>query len=142
MTPDVEKTIQLKASPERVWRAITEADELSAWFPDTIKWDGLIGSEGWFGWENHGRYAVRIEAFEPPSRISWRWARTPDKPLAECDTTLVEWTLTPRDDGGTMLYLRESGFKTEELRQGNDTGWDEELAEMLIHLGEPETAIA
>lgn len=141
MTPDIEKTMQLAAAPERVWRAITEADEITAWFPQTIKWDRQIGSEGWFGWDNHGRYAVRIERFEPPSFMSWRWARKPDKPLAETDTTLVEWTLTPRADGGTTLHLKESGFKTEEARQGNDSGWDSELGEMLNYLGEPETSI-
>jgi uncharacterized protein YndB with AHSA1/START domain len=141
MTPDIEKTIQLKASPERVWRAITEADEITAWFPETIQWDQQIGSEGWFGWQNHGRYAVSIEKFEPPRFMAWRWARQPDKPLSETDTTLVEWTLTARADGGTTLYLKETGFKTEELRQGNDSGWDAELGEMLEYLGEPETVI-
>ncbi len=142
MIPDIEKTIQLAASPERVWRAITEAEELTAWFPQTIKWDQQIGSEGWFEWEKHGRYAVRIERLEPPSFMSWRWARKPGKPLAETDTTLVEWTLTPRAGGGTTLYLRESGFKSEQGRQGNDAGWDAELGEMLEFLGEPETVIA
>ena len=106
MIPDIEKTIQLAASPERVWRAITEAEEITAWFPQTIKWDQQIGSEGWFGWDQHGRYAVRIERLEPPSFMSWRWARKPDKPLAETDTTLVEWTLTPRADGASSSVIR------------------------------------
>ncbi len=142
MIPGIEKTMQLAATPERVWRAITEADEITAWFPETIQWDQQIGSEGWFGWKNHGRYSVRIERFEPPSFLSWRWARQPDKALADSDTTLVEWTLTARADGGTTLYLKESGFKSEKLRQDNDAGWDAELGEMLEYLGEPETAIA
>ena len=136
MTPAIEKTIQLEASPERVWRAISEADEITAWFPKTIQWDQQIGNEGWFGWPDHGRYAVAIERFEPPRFLAWRWARQPDKPLAETDTTLVEWTLTPREGGGTTLYLKETGFKTEELRQDNDSGWDAELGEMLEFLGE------
>ncbi len=137
MTLQVEKTITLSADPERVWRAITEADEISAWFPESIAWDARVGGSGWFGWERHGRYAVTIEAFEPPRFIAWRWAREPGKPLAETDTTLVEWRLTPRDDGGTTLHLRESGFKAEEYRRDNDGGWDEELGELVEFLGEP-----
>jgi uncharacterized protein YndB with AHSA1/START domain len=136
VTLEIEKTIQLTSSPQRVWRAITEADEITAWFPETIQWDQQIGSEGWFGWANHGQYAMRIEQFEPPTFMAWRWARQPDKPLAETDTTLVEWTLTPREDGGTTLHLKETGFKSEEARSDNDGGWDAELGEMIVHLGE------
>lgn len=137
MTLELEKTMQLSSSRERVWRAITEADEISAWFPESIQWEAQIGVSGWFGWENHGRYAVRIEALDPPRFIAWRWAREADKSLEETDTTLVEWTLTSRQDGGTTLHLRESGFKTEEYLNGNDGGWNAELAELLELLGEP-----
>ncbi|MDX1643246.1 MAG: SRPBCC domain-containing protein [Thermoanaerobaculia bacterium] len=142
MTLEVEKTIHLDASPERVWRAITEADELTAWFPESIEWEARQGGEGWLGWQSHGRFAARIEAFEPPRFLAWRWAREPDTSLDETDTTLVEWTLTPRDGGGTTLHLRESGFVAESYRDENDAGWDHELGELVEHLGEPEAAIA
>jgi uncharacterized protein YndB with AHSA1/START domain len=137
MILELEKTIQLTASPERVWRAITEADEIAAWFPETIEWDARVGGEGWFGWDRHGRYAVRIEAFEPPRFMAWRWAREAGRSLAETDTTLVEWTLARRADGGTTLHLRESGFKTESYLASNDGGWNAELAELVTLLGEP-----
>lgn len=142
MTPHVEKTMQLSAAPARVWRAITEADEIAAWFPETILWEARTGGEGWFGWEEHGRYAVRIEAFDPPKFMAWRWARNPDAPLDETYSTLVEWTLTPREDGGTTLHLRESGFENEQSRSENDDGWDSELGELLELLGEPASALS
>ena len=47
---------------------------------------------------------------------------------------LVEWTLTPRADGGTTLFLRESGFRRPEQRAENDEGWTSELAELLAYL--------
>lgn len=141
MILEIDKTIHLEASPERVWRAITEADEIAHWFPESIEWEARIDGQGWFGWESHGRFAVRIETFEPPHYMAWRWAREADKALAETDTTLVEWTLKPREDGGTTLHLKESGFKSEEYREGNDTGWNHELGELLEHLGEPGTPI-
>lgn len=141
MILEIEKTIHLEASRERVWRAITEGDEIAAWFPESIRWESQLGGQGWFGWERHGRFAVRIERFEPPGFMAWRWAREADKALEETDTTLVEWTLTAREDGGTTLHLKESGFRTEEYRQGNDSGWNHELGELIVHLGEPEAAI-
>ena len=141
MILELEKTISLSASPERVWRAITDAQEISAWFSETIAWEARVGSAGWFGWEEHGQYAVSIEAFEPPRYIAWRWAREADKKLSETDTTLVEWTLTHRDEGGTTLHVKEGGFRTEEYRSGNSGGWDAELGELLTFLGEPNVEI-
>jgi hypothetical protein len=38
-------------------------------------------------------------------------------------TTLVEWSLEERADGGTTLRLRESGFTRPEDRAGNEEGW-------------------
>ncbi|MCV0403196.1 MAG: SRPBCC domain-containing protein [Chloroflexi bacterium] len=31
--PAIERTLELDASPERVWRAISDPDELARWFP-------------------------------------------------------------------------------------------------------------
>ncbi len=39
--------------------------------------------------------------------------------------------LTPNQSGGTTLVLLESGFETEGRRQQNDSGWDEELGELV-----------
>ena len=142
MIPQVEKTMQLSASPERVWRAITEADEISAWFPETILWEARTGGEGWFGWQKHGHYAMRIEAFDPPTYMAWRWARKPNVPLDGTHSTLVEWTLTPHEGGGTTLHRKETGFATEQSRSENDGGWDAELGELLELLGEPASALS
>ena len=49
----------------------------------------------------------------------------------DAQTTRVEWELTEREDGGTTLYLRESGFLTDSSRQENDGGWDQELGELV-----------
>ena len=38
--------------------------------------------------------------------------------------------LTPLENGGTLLELRESGFKTEEHVKDNTGGWDSELEDL------------
>ncbi len=62
------------------------------------------------------------------------WARETDTPLDEATTTTVEWNLEPREDGGTTLHLRETGFVRPEDRQDNDDGWDKELGELVAYL--------
>jgi len=132
----IERTLELRAAPERVWRALTEAEEIARWFGDTAELEARAGAEGWFGWQKHGRAAVRIERYEPPRRLAWRWARETDTSLDESPSTLVEWELMPRDQGGTTLKLRESGFERPEDRQDNVGGWKHELGELLAYLGE------
>jgi uncharacterized protein YndB with AHSA1/START domain len=133
----VEKSLELRAAPERVWDALTDPAELSRWFPDRTDLEPRAGATGWFDWTEHGRYAVRVEEIDPPKRLVWTWARMPGIAIDEAQRTTVEWTLDPRPDGGTTLRVRESGFVSAEQRAGNDEGWDKELAELLALLGEP-----
>jgi uncharacterized protein YndB with AHSA1/START domain len=135
MTEAIERTLELDASPTEVWRALTDPTELAGWFGDTAELSSTVGSEGWFGWKGHGKFAVRVEEFEPIKKFAWRWSHEAGAPLDEAPSTLVEWTLTPREDGGTTLRLRESGFLTDEHRQENVGGWKKELGDLEEFLG-------
>ena len=70
MTDTIERTLELDAAVEDVWRALTDPTELSGWFGDTTELNPRVGADGWFGWQQHGRFAVRVEVFEPPRRFS------------------------------------------------------------------------
>ena len=134
--PAIERTLQFEASPDRVWSVLTEPAELAGWFPDgVVELEAAADSAGWLVWDEHGRYAIRIEVFEPPQRLVWQWARTCDTALKGGPTTTVEWTLEASEGGGTTLHLRESGFLTPEDREQNVGGWTHELAELEELLG-------
>lgn len=138
MTASIERTLEFKAPIERLWKALTDAKELSAWFPNAgASFEATPGFEGWFAWnleECTGRYAVQVVEVEPMRRISWRWAREPDVPIAEAYTTLVEWTLESLPGGGTRLYMVESGFDRDKDRAENVEGWKHELGELVEYL--------
>jgi uncharacterized protein YndB with AHSA1/START domain len=127
----VEKTLELRASVAEVWRAISDPAELSRWFGHRADLELQPGAEGAFIWDEHGRYACRVEEVEAPYHLVWSWVHVPDVPFSSAPATRVEWTLTKRDDGGTTLHVRESGFLTDEHHGQNDQGWDEELAELV-----------
>jgi len=150
--PDITKTLEFDASPERVWDALTDPVQLGSWFPNTVEIESMSpGNRGWFIWEDHGRYRFEVEEIAPRERFVWRWANDPEKELEDTLTTRVEWrlevrpegeledTLTTRvewrlevrPEGGTRLKVRESGFETEEYRAGNVKGWDHELGELV-----------
>lgn len=133
--PAIERTLELSAPLERVWTAISDPNELARWFPDRAEWDLRPGGEGAFSWEGEGTFPIRIEAVNPPDYLAWRWGREVDEdPSVAESATLVEWWLTARDDGGTTLRMRESGFRFDTHRTGNEEGWTDELGELVALL--------
>jgi uncharacterized protein YndB with AHSA1/START domain len=132
-TAAIERELDLAASPDRVWRALTDSDELAAWFPQRASIPAKVGEIGWMEWDGHPRFAVRVEHFEPERRLAWRWASSAD-PDFDASATLVEWTLEPTEGGGTILRLRETGFESPYARRGNVEGWLDELGELLALL--------
>jgi len=130
----IEQTIELSAPPERVWRALTEPEELALWFPDQAEVDLRPGGNGSWAWDKHGKFAVKFEIVDPPLHLAWRWAHDPKVPVDVGVTTRVEFTLSRRHDGGTTLRLEETGFTTEEHHTQNVSGWDHELGELVGYL--------
>jgi uncharacterized protein YndB with AHSA1/START domain len=139
--PDaIERELVLPVSPERVWAALTQPEQLSRWFGTqaaidlrpggavTFTWDGSSGPVG----ENSGV----VEVVEPPRRFAFRWQSFG----ADVPPTRVEFTLQPHGDG-TLLRLVESGFASlpprlrTEGHQQNTEGWQRELAELVGYLG-------
>ena len=108
----IDRQLDFRASPERLWRALTEDGELASWFGQRAQLDLRPGGDGWLEFEGYGRVPVRIDVFEPVTRLSWRWGDA-GKSVDE-GSTLVEFRLEPLAGGGTRLHLRESGFERED----------------------------
>lgn len=127
----IERTLELSAPPARVWQAISDPGELQRWFPNRAEWELRPGGTGSFFWEGYGAYPIQVVSVEEPRYLAWRWGNQADVGLEASEaTTLVEWWLDERPDGGTTLRMRESGFVHQKHRDGNATGWEEELGEL------------
>lgn len=123
----------LPAPPEQVFRALTEADALAAWFwqPDsetTVTADARPGgrfriaatSGPFAGTAVEGSYTM----VEPPHRLAftWRW----DGDDAQTLVT-IELAATP---AGTALTLVHDGFAEEFVRDNHAIGWSDCLARL------------
>jgi uncharacterized protein YndB with AHSA1/START domain len=132
---EITKQIDLAASVERVWSAITEPAQLAQWFPEAIEAGPLApGSRGWLIWQAHGRFAFAVEAMDPPHRLVWRWSHESGREVEAGPTTRAEFRLEARPGGGTRLTVHETGFLTAKHHQENTGGWDHELGELASYL--------
>lgn len=148
MSDRIEKTIELKAPPLRVWRALTDHREFGAWFRVALEGPFVVGetSRGHIiypGYE-HIVWEAKVMAMEPQTYFAFTWHPYAVDPKADYSAetpTLVEFRLEPTAGGGTRLTLTESGFdrippqrRTEAFRM-NEGGWEEQMENIRAHLG-------
>jgi uncharacterized protein YndB with AHSA1/START domain len=68
-------TRRLPHPPQKVWRALTEAEHLDAWFPTTIEGERAPGAHLRFAHRDHivDAFEGEMLAFEPPSLMELTW---------------------------------------------------------------------
>ncbi|HZD80079.1 MAG TPA: SRPBCC family protein [Actinomycetota bacterium] len=66
---------RLAHPPEKVWRALTEAEHLAAWFPSTIEGDWEVGAplRFVFPFEEAPVLEGTVLAYEPPRLLELTW---------------------------------------------------------------------
>lgn len=149
-TDRIEKEVLLDAPLERVWRAISEAEQFGSWFG--MRFEGpfvpgasltghivptTVDSEVAESQKPHEglRFEITVDKIEPMRLFSYRWhpgAIEPDVDYSSEPTTLVVFELEERVDG-TLLTITESGFDNIPLARraqafdGNERGWEAQL---------------
>jgi uncharacterized protein YndB with AHSA1/START domain len=146
----VEREILIKASPEIVWRVITEPEQISRWFSDEAEVEGRAGADGTLTWTPGGRSGdrefdmvvpIRVVDADPFRRFSFRWNHPLGAGPDENNSALVEFSLIEEGDG-TRLRVVESGIDAvthdEEGKarylEDHAQGWERHLGEMLDYL--------
>jgi len=138
----VRRTIQINATLEKVWAAITEPALISQWFGRAEFAGSGPGAVGTLSWDDHGSFPVRIEAVDAPRSITYRWSNddalgTPPETLDEATSTVFTFTLKAMDVG-TQLTVVETGFEntSDPIANLNDHrgGWNSELDELVALL--------
>ncbi|HEY4899095.1 MAG TPA: SRPBCC domain-containing protein [Candidatus Nanopelagicaceae bacterium] len=142
----ITRSITVKASKERVYKAITDPKEIVLWFPDSVEGGTLeVGQEPIFSFESasHKR-RVHIEASNPYDYFAYRWVPGPSgagaSDVLSIPNTLVEFSIE-EIAGGTKVTVKESGFaslpieEAESSFKDNSSGWGHmfDRLEKLLH---------
>ena len=138
--------LEIEASPEDVWKALTDAGELARWFPLSASvTPGAGGSMRW-AWDEAWPWTFRIDAWEPGRRLrllhqGYQPFDAEGRPLAGASPAAapvaVEFTLEG-DAGRTHLRLVHSGFgrgeEWDDEFEGISHGWPFELRSLRHYL--------
>jgi uncharacterized protein YndB with AHSA1/START domain len=142
----IEKTVEIKAPVERVWRALTDHREFGQWFRVDIEAPFEPGKPArgkitYPGFE-HVVWNVMIKEMKEPDLFSFTWHPYAIDPKIDYDKekpTLVEFRLRPTANG-THLTVTESGFdkipanRMPEAFRMNDGGWAEQVKNIKAHV--------
>ncbi len=147
-TDRIEKQIELKAPPSRVWRALTDHQEFGAWFGVNLE-SPFVPGQSTQGNITHPGYEhlvmeVVVQKMEAEQRFSFHWhpyAVDPSVDYSSETPTLVEFTLEPTGDG-TLLRVTESGFdalpqaRRDEAFRMNEGGWSAQITNIENYVRE------
>jgi uncharacterized protein YndB with AHSA1/START domain len=117
-TRDIELSVELDASPEDVFRAVTDGTEIAKWLaPEARVTAPEGGKKGsiWISWGEGMSAEHEIEIFDAPTRL-----RHPSGQNGETKAPLyADWSIEAREGGKTTLRLVHSGFTA-------SADWDDE----------------
>jgi len=137
--PDrIERTVEIRQPPAKVWAALTTAEGLSAWFGQEATIDLRPGGSASMKFGSGHTAEMRVERVEEPTVFGYTW-HIYGLPDGDPRRTYVEFTLEP-SGAGTRLTVVESGFAQlpedayRNAFDGNTQGWASELGELVDYL--------
>lgn len=138
----VERTLQIAATPVRVWEVLTTPRHFAAWYAfDGADFEAREGSPMELRWAEHGTFRGRVVEVDEPRRFGYRIAMEPGTEPGAENSTLVTFEVKPSGDG-TLLTVTQVGFDTLAERFGDAAeqaateheGWGGGLTALVDHL--------
>lgn len=99
----VERTVELDASPDDVWRALTDPDELAAWFGPEAELDAQPGGRGRFVDDDGLVRRAVVDQVRPGEELVLRWWPEGDDATG---ASVVTFVVAPTN-GGSRLIVTE-----------------------------------
>lgn len=103
----ITRIVTARATPERVWSAISKPEEYAKWLGDIATFPSGFepGGKGRFAWTGEIVLAVDVLEVVPMRRVVFSWAEG----FMSNAATTVTISIRP-DEHGTQIHLEESGF--------------------------------
>lgn len=102
----IRRQVVMPVSPERLWEALTDPEEIAGWMGGRVEWDLEEGGPLHFHGDDGSERDGRIESVRPGRHLRFRWSSDED------GESEVSYLLEP-DDEGTRLTVQER--RTDEM---------------------------
>jgi uncharacterized protein YndB with AHSA1/START domain len=144
---EIERTIEIDASPDTVFEVITSPIHLKEWWPEDAVIDATRGAVGHLVFrdptsgEAHLPEVTVVDA-QPPRLFSFRWVYPTGERAAADNSLLVTFEISPLDGGRSLLRMTETGYDqkawtaADELEQeyrDHVSGWDHFLPQLVTY---------
>jgi uncharacterized protein YndB with AHSA1/START domain len=93
--------------PEKVWRALTDPEQMKHWFPAEVEFDAAVGAPVRFSFGGDGTVTVA----DRPRLLEYTW-----------EDTILRWELTPEGDGCVLDFIHT--FDDRPGAASFAAGWD------------------
>lgn len=100
----------LPHAPDKVWRAVTEAAEMTSWFPAQIKGERAVGAELTFVFSDGSTGTGRVTEWQPPKVFAYTW-----------DGELLRWEVQPQAHGCLLVFT--TSFQDRAKAPRDASGW-------------------
>ena len=108
--PEILHLIKIRAAQDKVFQAVSTADDIRGWWTRDAVLDPRVGGTGEFGFYGHRMVInVRVAALAPPGHAAWDVLSSTGGAF---DGTTISFDLTSAD-GITSLLFAHRGFKPE-----------------------------
>ena len=126
MSKSHEDIVDIKATPEEVFRAITDPEQIVKWFAPYARVDPRVGGQYDISWDPEMQGGGTITAWDPPKHFAQYSERSvayncEGKPVETgvAQKIVIDYYIEATADGMTRLRLVQSGF-------GPEAAWDDE----------------
>ena len=135
----VRRSIEINATPERVWQEFESAERFRLWYTPAggvdmpckrVEYEpragGTFETEGYHEWQGGKQpfhFTGHVVVFDPPRELTVQMI-----PPGETNAMLLTFRLTPTSDGNTLAEIIQHGFEAygagaENLRNQYESGW-------------------
>lgn len=140
----ISKRVWIKASPETVFKALTDAKELARWFCDRASGDPREGQQlvvSWKAGKSNQRGTAVFTRVEPSSAIELTWIDDGDGENREPPGHTLSYEIRAKA-GMTEVVMQDKDdvLPDEEMAQILDQGWNSVLLELKDHCERKERA--
>ena len=133
VTREIKREVDFGCSIERVWKAITDTEQLQRWFASDIDIAARIGGRIKATLPDESEVDAVIDIFMPPRRLRWA-SLTPDGEGPLPSGPVYESLTMRQQDKRVVVSLEVSGIPASEDWEGyyrrKESHWEQSLSEL------------